>query len=38
MPLLNASSDVSEQVAALKAAGIESYILYNEGGSYTAVQ
>ncbi|MBS5873892.1 MAG: hypothetical protein KIC46_07225 [Clostridiales bacterium] len=38
MPLLDAGSNLSAQVEALKAAGIESYIVYSAGGSYTAVK
>ena len=38
MPLLDASSNLSAQVEALKAAGIESYIVYSASGSYTAVK
>lgn len=38
MPLLDAgSSSLGEQISALKAAGIESYILYSAAGSYTAI-
>lgn len=39
MPLLDAgASGFSEQVKALKAAGIESYILYSARGAYSAVK
>ena len=38
MPLLDASSNLSAQVEVLKAAGIESYIVYSASGSYTAVK
>ena len=38
MPVLEEGSDFSAQVNALKAAGIESYVVYSESGSYSAVK
>lgn len=38
MPVLEEGSAFSAQVNALKAAGIESYVVYSESGSYSAVK
>ncbi len=38
MPLVDAGSNLSAQVEALRTAGIESYIVYSPGGNYTAVK